>query len=112
MAFRPNFLGARIEDTNVRVSGTSDEEDTDDILDIRVTLVQGERIATESRVATESVARVSSVWNAFIPVVDPEGKGADFRPGPVAAFGVEWRRTNATQITWAQSLTIVQPPGP
>jgi hypothetical protein len=107
MAFKPNFLGAQIDGGNVRVSGTSDDDDTDDILDIRVTLVQGKRIATESRVATDSVAKVTSVWNAFLPIVDPEGKGGDFEPGPVAAFGVEWRRTHATQITWAQSLTIV-----
>jgi hypothetical protein len=107
MPVRPGFLGATLEGANIRVSGTSDEEDTDDIIDIRVTLVQGDRTATESRVGSESVARVTSVWSAFFPVVDPEGEGGDFRLGPVAAFGVEWRKTNATQITWAQSLTIV-----
>jgi hypothetical protein len=107
MPVRPGFLGAQLDGDKIRVSGTSDEEDTDDILDIRVTLVQGDRIATESRVESESVARVTSVWNAFFPVVDPKGEGGDFRPGQVAAFGVEWRKTNATQITWAQSLTIV-----
>ena len=106
MGFKPNFIAAQVLDGRVRVSGTSDEDDTDDILDIRVTLVQGDRIATESRVASESVATVTSVWNAFFPVVDPEANGGDFRPGEVVAFGVEWRKTNATQITWAQTLTI------
>jgi hypothetical protein len=96
MAVRPNFTGAQLIEDEVRVAGASDDDDTDDILDIRVTLVQGDRIESESRVASGS----------SFPVEDPEGKGGDFRPGPAAVFGVETRRTNAWTTTWAQALTI------
>jgi hypothetical protein len=106
MAVRPNFTGAQLVGDKVRVAGVSDEEDTEDILDIRVTLVQGDRIASESRVASGGVTRVTSVWNVPFPVTDPEAKGGDFRPGPAVAFGVETRRTNFTTITWAETLTI------
>src|SRR5687767_2538544 len=98
---RPNFTDVQIDGDEVRVGGVSDEDDTDDILDIRVTLVQGDRIGGGSgRIDRAGVSRVSAVWNARLPVKDPDAQGPDFRPGPVVAFGVETRQTNSTTITW------------
>ena len=100
MPARPNFTGAQIVGDTVRVTGASDEDDTEDILDIRVTLVQGDRIASEP------VPEATSVWNAAFPVKDPEAKGGDFGPGPAAVFGVETHKTNLTTISWVEALTI------
>ncbi len=100
MPARPNFTDVQIVGDEVRVGGTSDEDTTDDIIDIRVTLVQDDRIAGGA------VQKVTSVWRALLPVQDPDGKGADFAPGSVVAFGVETRKTHATTTTWAQTLTI------
>lgn len=100
MSVRPNFTDVTIDGDDVRVGGTSDEDDTEDILDIRVTLVQGERVGAGS------VDKVTSVWRALVPVADPAGQGANFAPGPAVAFGVETRRKHSTTTTWAQPLTI------
>ena len=112
MGFKPNFTGATIKGDAVTVKGASDEDDTDDIVSIHVTLVQGDRVAggplTIGGAAEGVVLRVQSVWNVSLPVKDPEKQGGDLHPGPAAAFGVETRKTNATTITWAQSLTITQ----
>jgi hypothetical protein len=107
MPVKPNFTDVQLTGNVVRVSGVSDEEDPADILDIRITLVQGDRIASDlTRVASESVTNLGTNWNAVFPVHDPNGQAADFRRGPVSAFGVEIRMTNATTTTWAQALTI------
>jgi hypothetical protein len=107
MAIKPNFTDAKLMGTEVRVFGVSDEDDSADILDIRITLVQGDRVASDSqRVASRPVTNLGTNWNAVFPVHDPDGQQADFRRGPVSAFGVEIRRTNATTTTWAQALTI------
>jgi hypothetical protein len=101
MPFRPNFTDAKIDGEDVRVEGVSDEDSTDDILDIRVTLAQG-----DERIERGSVGKVTSVWNVRVPVKDPSGQAADFGPGPVVAFGVETRRKDSTTTTWAQTLRI------
>jgi hypothetical protein len=107
MPVKPNFTDAQLMGNVVRVSGVSDEEDPADILDLRITLVQGDRVASDSRrVASESVTNLGTNWSAVFPVHDPNEQEADFRRGPVSAFGVEIRMTNATTTTWAQALTI------
>jgi hypothetical protein len=110
MGFKPNFTSATIKGDKVTVKGASDEEDTDDIVSIHVTLVQGDRVAGGplTRFAAGEAARVTSVWNVSLPVQDPAQKAGDLQAGPVAAFGVETRSTNATTITWAQSLDITE----
>jgi hypothetical protein len=93
MPARPNFTGVQLTGDTVQVSGTSDPDDPDDIVDIRVILAQ------EGRMARGSVATVGSAWQADVP---SEG----FAPGPAVAFGVETRRTNVTTITWAEPVEI------
>jgi hypothetical protein len=110
MGFKPNFTGATIKGDKVTIKGLSDETETDDIVGIHVTLVQDDRVAGGplTRFAGGEALRVTSVWNVSIPVKDPENQAGDLHLGPVAAFGVETRRTNAATITWAQSLDITQ----
>jgi hypothetical protein len=100
MMFKPNFTDVQIDGDTVHVFGTSDPEDQQDILDIRVILAQEGRAAGGSaRISGGSVAKVSSAWQADLP---SEG----FAAGPAVAFGVETRRENVTTITWAQPVTI------
>jgi hypothetical protein len=99
LAFRPNFTEATIQGDDVRLAGVSDD-DTSDVVEIRVLLVQGERIGEGS------VDKATSVWRALVPVEDPDGEGADFQPGPAVAFGAELREPPSATFTWAETLTI------
>jgi hypothetical protein len=102
MATKPNFTDARIIGDVVRVEGRSDPADPDlaDILDIRVTLVQGERMASRS------VEQISEVWHAELPVSDAATPG-EFRAGEEAvAFGVEARKENLLTMTWTETVTV------
>jgi hypothetical protein len=103
MGTRPNFHGAMIDSGKVRVAGESPDDtqaDIDDMIDVRVTLAQG------NRVASASVDTVTTPWEAMLDVTDPEGKGDDFHVGDAVAMGVEYRVTNNLTITWAQPVTI------
>jgi hypothetical protein len=101
MPSRPNFTDARIIDDNVRVEGRSDPNDPDlaDILDIRVVLVQGERMASVF------VKGISEVWHVELPVSDAAVPG-EFRRGDAVAFGVEARSATLLTMTWTETVTI------
>ena len=90
--FKPNF-DTRVSRTDeaVILSGRSDVPD--DILQIRVSLLQGDHIEHAL------VPKVDDNWNVGL---DAGG----FVAGPAAAFGVEIRRENATTITWTQMVEI------
>jgi hypothetical protein len=99
MAAKPNFTDAQIIGDTVRVEGKSDD-DVSDIIDIRVVLVQGKRIAGGS------VDQISSGWKAELPVTDPAARSGDFRVGEAVAFGVETRSENLLTMTWTETVTI------
>jgi hypothetical protein len=102
MPARPNFTELEMEGDTVFVRGLSapdDPEDFADIIDIRVVLVQGQRIQPAS------VDELVSDWVARIPAADPDG-GTRFEEGPATVFGVETRHKDATTITWTQNLMI------
>jgi hypothetical protein len=101
MPARPNFTDAQIIGDTVRVEGRSDPDDPNlaDILDIRVVLVQGERMASGS------VEQISEVWHADLPVSDAAVPGS-FAAGDAVAFGVETRSENLLTITWTETVTI------
>jgi hypothetical protein len=104
---RPNFDTVFITDSPdpdddaqiVRVTGSSDDE-TADILDIHVVLVQGRRVARGS------VDKVTSGWFAEFPVNDPSGEQPAFAKGDAVAFGTESRIEHSTSITWIQNVVI------
>jgi hypothetical protein len=102
MAARPNFTEVEIDGDTVQVHGVSDPSEVADIVDIRVILAQGRRVAGGP------VEKPGSPWVANLPVRDPEGASADFQVGEVLAFGVETHRENLLTITWAQMLQIGQ----
>jgi hypothetical protein len=93
MAFKPNFTGVHRDGEAVIVSGTSDADSVDDIVDIRVVLAQGDRV---QRAVVDTIG---ADWNTGVP-------GDGFAAGPATAFGIETRRENATTITWAQPVDI------
>jgi hypothetical protein len=102
MPTRPNFTELELDGDTVFVRGMSapdDPEDFADIVDIRVVLVQGERIQPAA------VDELASDWVARIPAADTDA-AARFQEGPATVFGVETRRQDATTITWTQNLTI------
>jgi hypothetical protein len=96
MAFKQAFSGLHRGDGTLVLTGQSDPDPPGDILDIRVILAQGERIAPAT------VDDLSESWNVHVPA---EG----FVPGPAVAFGIETRRANATTVTWAQPFDIPPP---
>jgi hypothetical protein len=98
MAAKPNFTDVQLTNGALRVEGKSDV-DISDIVDIRVVLVQGDRITRGS------VEQISSVWHAELPATDPAGSG-DFIAGQAVAFGVETRSENVLTMTWTQPVTI------
>jgi len=103
MAFRPNFTALEIDGGTVFVRGLSapnDPADFADIVDIRVVLVQ------DDRVQPGAIDNLMSDWVARLPVQDPAGAAGDFHVGDAVAFGVETRRKDATTITWTQTLPI------
>ena len=98
MPAKPNFEEVKLFGDVVRVGGRSDE--VDDIVDIRVVLVQQEQMAP-ARIAGGGVEKVTTLWQAALP-------SADFRAGPAVAFGVETRRENFTTTTWTEQVTIIE----
>ena len=103
MGYRPNFTGVELRGSTVHVHGLSapgDPEFLADIVDIRVVLVQGRRLAR----ATADQLR--SDWVARVPVADPAGAGPDFHLGDAVAYGVETHEVNAMTITWIEGVTI------
>jgi hypothetical protein len=96
MPGKPGFTDVQIVGDNVRVEGESDAA-ASEILDIRVTLVQDQRIAAAP------VTQIGSSWAAQLPVSDPAG---DFQAGEAVAFGVETRSENVLTMTWAETVTI------
>jgi hypothetical protein len=107
MIVRPNFTGASIQSGEVRVTGESGiapdgtrVEFDQDVVDIRVVLIQGER--TDHR----PVDSLDANWTATFSVADEVGSGPDYTAGPAVAVGVERRRENDTVISWTQTLPI------
>jgi hypothetical protein len=96
---RPNFTDVQLIDGTMRVEGRSDV-DISDIVEIRVVLVQGDRIARGS------VEQISSVWHAELPATDPAAGSGDFAAGEAVAFGVETRSENFLTMTWTERVTI------
>lgn len=99
---KPSFSDeAELTDGEVRVEGQSLDDTGTDILDIRVVLVQ------EDRITSAHVDKAGTSWHATLP--DPDGPDAgsvEFEEGPAVAFGVETRRHNFTAITWTEPVTI------
>jgi hypothetical protein len=95
MATRPNFTDAQLINGTVRVEGKSDD-DISDLVDIRIVLVQGDRISAGT------VENIQAVWHAELPAA---GTGA-FQPGDAVAFGVETRSTNFLTMTWTEPVKI------
>jgi hypothetical protein len=93
MPARPNFTDVQLVDGSVRVEGRSDD-DIADLVDIRIVLVQGNRIASGS------VENIQAVWNAMLPA------NQGFQAGDAVAFGVETRSTNFLTMTWTEPVTI------
>lgn len=103
MPIRPNFTALESDGDSVFVRGQSspnDPQDFADVVDIRVVLVQGDRIAPGM------VEELASDWVARVPVRDPNGDGADFQLGDATAFGWETRGLHAGTFTWIQTLPI------
>lgn len=96
MPGKPGFTDVQILGDKVHVGGTSDA-DVSDVVDIRVTLVQGKRIAAAP------VVQIATDWTAELPVSDPAG---DFKAGEAVAFGVETRSENQLTMTWTETVTI------
>lgn len=99
MAAKPNFTDVQLIDGTLRVEGKSDV-DISDIVDIRVVLVQGDRITRGV------VDQISSVWHAELPATDPAAASGDFSAGQAVAFGVETHSENVLTMTWTQPVTI------
>jgi len=104
---RPNFTDIRIQDGQVEVKGVSGIEadtgsrvDFQDVVEIRVVLIQGER-ADQGLVDT-----LDPNWTVTFDVTDPTGAAPDFKPGQATAVGVERRLENATVISWSETLPI------
>jgi hypothetical protein len=93
VAFGPNFTGVSRRDDVVVVAGKS-ADPAEDVLDITVSLRQGDRMETAS------VGRVGGAsWEVGIPA-------AGFAAAPAVLLGVEMRRENATTVTWTQTFDI------
>jgi hypothetical protein len=95
MPARPNFTDAQLIDGTVRVEGKSDD-DISDLVDIRIVLVQGDRISSGT------VSNIQAVWHAELPAAST---GA-FQVGDAVAFGIETRSTNLLTMTWTQPVKI------
>jgi hypothetical protein len=100
MATKPNFTNAQLLDGFVRVEGRSDIDDVPDIVDIRVVLVQGDRITAGS------VEQIAEVWRAELPANDPSTGSGDFQVGAAVAFGWETHKQNFLTMTWTEPLEI------
>jgi hypothetical protein len=91
---RPNFTDIARSGTDLIVNGASDPDAVDDIVEIRVVLTQGDKIA-----APVTVASIFASWKVDVPA---DG----FEDGTAVAFGIETHREHATTITWSQALDI------
>ena len=100
MPAKPNFTDAQLIDGVVRVEGRSAIEDVPEIVDIRVVLVQGDRITAGS------VEQISEVWRAELPASDPSASSGDFQAGGAVAFGWETHRENFLTMTWTEPVQI------
>jgi hypothetical protein len=100
MPARPNFTDVQLSDGTLRVEGRSDDE-IPDLVDIRVVLVQGDRITRGS----VDPGQLSAGWIAELPATDAAGSG-DFTAGQAVAFGIETRSENSLTMTWTQAVTI------
>lgn len=98
---RPNFESVSIIGTDVVVTGRSDPDEFDDVISIRVILVQ-EDVTDGGNADLETQRRRASL--------DPDWtvrfSAGDFTAGPAVAFGVETHRENFLTFTWGQSVTI------
>jgi hypothetical protein len=104
---RPNFTDVRIQGAEVRVNGTSGVEPTSgsradfgDVVDIRVVLIQGDRVEHGA------VDAPDPNWSATFPVKDPAEAAPDYHAGEAVAVGVETRKENFTVISWRETMTI------
>jgi hypothetical protein len=104
---RPNFTDIRIQDGKVKVKGVSGIEpdtgsrvDFTDVVEIRVVLIQGDRVDQGL------VDALDPNWTATFDVADPIGSAPDYPPGDAVAVGVERRLENATVISWSETLPI------
>jgi hypothetical protein len=100
MPGKPSFTDAQLIDGVVRLEGRSAFEDVPEIVDIRVVLVQGERITAGS------VDQISEVWRAELPATDPSTGSGDFEVGDAVAFGWETHVENFLTMTWMEPLEI------
>ena len=98
MPTRPNFTDAQLVNGKLRVEGTSDEEDLPDIVDIRVVLVQGDRITAGN------VEQILTIWRAELPASDPNA--GDFQVGTAVAFGWQTHAQNFLTMTWTEPVEI------
>jgi hypothetical protein len=92
MATKPNFTDARLIDGKVRVEGKSDDDITG-LVDIRIVLVQ------DNRIAVGNVKQISAVWHA-------ELEAGGFEVGDSVVVGIETWAENALTVTWTQPLEI------
>jgi hypothetical protein len=100
MPGKPSFTDAQLIDGMVRVEGRSNIDDVPEIVDIRVVLVQDDRITAGS------VDQISEVWRAELPASDPSARSGDFRVGGAVAFGWETHKENFLTMTWTEPLEI------
>jgi hypothetical protein len=98
---RPNFGSVNIVGNKVVVTGTSDPDEFEDVISIRVVLVQ-ENATEGGNADLEQDRRRAALdpnWSVSFPV-------GGFKPGPAVAFGIETHRENFLTLTWAESLSI------
>ena len=98
---RPNFHAVNIIGNEVVVTGESDPEEFEDVISIRVVLVQ-ESVTDGGNANLEQNRRRAALdpsWSVSFPL-------GGFKPGPAVAFGIQTHRENFLTLTWAESMTI------
>jgi hypothetical protein len=98
---RPNFQSVNIVGNEVVVTGTSDPDGFEDVISIRVVLVQ-ENSTDGGNANLEQDRRRAALdpnWSVSFPV-------GGFKTGPAVAFGIQTHRENFLTLTWAESQTI------
>jgi hypothetical protein len=98
---RPNFQSVNIIGGNVVVTGESDPDEFDDVISIRVVLVQ-EDVSDGGNADLEQQRRRAALdpnWSVTFT-------NGGFKPGPAVAFGIQTHRENFLTLTWAESMTI------
>ncbi len=98
---RPNFHAVNIVGNEVEVTGESDPEEFEDVISIRVVLVQ-ESVTDGGNVNLEVNRRrpvLDPNWSVRFPI-------GGFKPGPAVLFGIQTHRENFLTLTWAESKTI------